>query len=124
MPPRRQEHADVPLCTESDTTTRDVRKVPPALRSRIMSGMRTIPIICYHNIGPTPAGSRFGLLYVNPEKFERQLWMMRSLGLRGVAVREGRRELAGNTKSNLVMLTFDDGYVDTVTVALPLLKKY
>jgi peptidoglycan/xylan/chitin deacetylase (PgdA/CDA1 family) len=83
-----------------------------------------IPILCYHNIGPSPPGARFGLLYTNPDRFERQLWTLHRLGLRGVAVQEGLRHLSEGARSNLVMLTFDDGYVDTLTVALPLLKKY
>jgi peptidoglycan/xylan/chitin deacetylase (PgdA/CDA1 family) len=83
-----------------------------------------IPILCYHNIGPSPPGTRFGLLHTNPDRFERQLWTLRRLGLRGVAVQEGLRHLAESARCNLVMLTFDDGYVDTLTVALPLLKKY
>ncbi|HSZ07377.1 MAG TPA: polysaccharide deacetylase family protein [Steroidobacteraceae bacterium] len=86
--------------------------------------MSKIPILSYHNIGRGPAGSQFKLLYVDQEKFDRQLWTIRRLGLRGVSVGEGLPRLGSNAKSNLVMLTFDDGYADTLTQALPLLKKY
>jgi peptidoglycan/xylan/chitin deacetylase (PgdA/CDA1 family) len=92
--------------------------------SCILTPMSKIPILCYHNIGRGPDGSRFNLLYVNQEKFERQLWTIRRLGLRGVSAGKGLSLLGSNTKSNLIVLTFDDGYSDTLTQALPLLRKY
>jgi peptidoglycan/xylan/chitin deacetylase (PgdA/CDA1 family) len=86
--------------------------------------MSRLPILCYHNIRRPPETGRFNLLYVSPEKFERQLWTLRRLGLRGVATGEGVRHLERRTKGHFVVLTFDDGYVDTLTEALPLLKQY
>ena len=86
--------------------------------------MSKIPILCYHNVGPGPPDGKFKLLYTSAEKFERQLWTMRRLGLRGVSIRDGLPQLHGNTRSNLVMLSFDDGYLDTLTRALPILTSY
>src|SRR5215471_6290669 len=86
--------------------------------------MSRIPILCYHNVGEAPATCRFKLLYVTPEKLARQLWMLRRLGLRGVSLCEGMPHLYSNTRSNRVVLTFDDGFVDTVAAALPILKEY
>jgi peptidoglycan/xylan/chitin deacetylase (PgdA/CDA1 family) len=86
--------------------------------------MSNLPILCYHNIGQGPNRSRFRLLYVSQAKFERQLWTIRRLGMRGVSIGEGLRELGRGQKNNLVALTFDDGYADTLTQALPLLVKY
>jgi peptidoglycan/xylan/chitin deacetylase (PgdA/CDA1 family) len=86
--------------------------------------MAKIPILCYHNVGSAPADSRFKLLYVRTALFERQLWTMRRLGLRGVSIGDGLRELDRRSKNNLAVLTFDDGYADTLREALPLLKKY
>jgi peptidoglycan/xylan/chitin deacetylase (PgdA/CDA1 family) len=86
--------------------------------------MSGVPILCYHNVGSAPAGSQYRLLYVTPEKLARQLWMMRRLGLRGVSLGEGLLHLHSNTRSNVVILTFDDGYVDTVTEALAILQEY
>jgi len=84
----------------------------------------TLPILCYHNVAEPPASSRFKLLYVSPAKFERQLWTMRRLGLRGVSISEGLRRLDEGGSRRYVALTFDDGYADTATVAAPLLKQY
>jgi peptidoglycan/xylan/chitin deacetylase (PgdA/CDA1 family) len=86
--------------------------------------MSKIPILCYHNVGQGPQDGKFKLLYTSVAKFERQLWTLRRLGLRGVSIRDGLRHLQGNTRSNLVMLSFDDGYLDTLTRALPLLTRY
>lgn len=86
--------------------------------------MSNTPILCYHNIGHSPRDSRFKLLYVDPEKLARQLWSLRRLGLRGVSMREGIGQLTGHTRNNQVILTFDDGYVDTLTQALPVLIKF
>jgi peptidoglycan/xylan/chitin deacetylase (PgdA/CDA1 family) len=86
--------------------------------------MSKIPILCYHNVEQSPGNSRFKLLYVSQAQFERQLWTIRRLGLRGVSMGEGLPHLGCNTKSKLVVLTFDDGYADTLTEALPLLQKY
>lgn len=71
-----------------------------------------------------PESARFKLLYVSPAKFERQLWTMRRLGLRGVSISEGLKRLDEGNSRRYVALTFDDGYTDTATVAAPLLKRY
>jgi peptidoglycan/xylan/chitin deacetylase (PgdA/CDA1 family) len=86
--------------------------------------MSRIPILCYHNIGPPPAGTPFKLLHVAEAKLERQLWALRRLGVRGVSMAEGFGQLGAAARSNLVVLTFDDGYRDTLTAALPLLRRY
>ena len=86
--------------------------------------MSRVPILCYHNIGPAPAGERFALLHVAEAKLERQLWTLRRLGLRGVSMTEGLAHLGGGGSRGRVVLTFDDGYLDTLTAALPLLRRY
>jgi peptidoglycan/xylan/chitin deacetylase (PgdA/CDA1 family) len=86
--------------------------------------MARLPILCYHNIGPAPPTSRFKLLYVSPESFERQLWTLQRLGLRGVSISGGLEQLQGTSRGHSVALTFDDGYLDTLTQALPALKRF
>lgn len=86
--------------------------------------MSRLPILCYHNVAEAPAEAPFKLLYVSPEKFERQLWTLRRLGLRGVSMSEGIARLGNATSRGCVVLTFDDGYADTLTTAAPLLKQY
>ena len=86
--------------------------------------MSALPILCYHNVATAPHDARFKLLYVSPEHFERQLWLLRRLGLRGVATGEGVARLRNGATRGCVVLTFDDGYVDTLTTAAPLLQRY
>ncbi len=86
--------------------------------------MSALPILCFHNVAPAPADARFKLLYVSPDRFERQLWMLRRVGLRGVCASEGLARLRAGTSRGCVVLTFDDGYADALTVAAPLMKRY
>jgi peptidoglycan/xylan/chitin deacetylase (PgdA/CDA1 family) len=90
----------------------------------ILSVMSALPILCYHNVAFAPPEARFKLLYVSPDKFERQLWTLRRLGLRGVSMGDGIARLRNGTARGCVALTFDDGYADTLTAAAPLMKRY
>jgi peptidoglycan/xylan/chitin deacetylase (PgdA/CDA1 family) len=86
--------------------------------------MSALPILSYHNVAIAPKDAPFKLLYVNPDGFERQLWTLRRLGLRGVSTSEGIGRLSNGTSRGCVVFTFDDGYADTLTMAAPLLKRY
>lgn len=86
--------------------------------------MSALPILCYHNVAMAPKDAPFKLLYVSPDRFERQLWTLRRLGLRGVCASEGLARLRNATSRGCVVLTFDDGYADTLTTAAPLMKCY
>ncbi|HEX3396474.1 MAG TPA: polysaccharide deacetylase family protein [Steroidobacteraceae bacterium] len=86
--------------------------------------MSALPILNYHNVAMAPEEAPFKLLYVSPDNFERQLWTLRRLGLRGVSTSEGITRLSNGTSRGCVVFTFDDGYADTLTMAAPLLKSY
>jgi peptidoglycan/xylan/chitin deacetylase (PgdA/CDA1 family) len=86
--------------------------------------MSTLPILAYHNVATAPKDAPFKLLYVSPDRFERQLWTLRRLGLRGVSTGEGVARLNNGTSRGCVAFTFDDGYADTLNAAAPLLKQY
>jgi peptidoglycan/xylan/chitin deacetylase (PgdA/CDA1 family) len=72
-------------------------------------------------------GSKLNKLRVSPEMFEKQLKYLKGHGYTSINFKELIKYI--NTGSavlpdNPVIITFDDGYHDNYTNALPLLKKY
>ena len=61
---------------------------------------------------------------VSPERFARQLRLLDRLGIRGMSVRELLDRPADARPDPRVGLTFDDGYQDFLTTALPVLVRY
>jgi hypothetical protein len=50
--------------------------------------MSTLPVLCYHTVAMAPKDAPFRLLNMSPDSLERQLWTLRRLGLRGVALQD------------------------------------
>lgn len=86
--------------------------------------MSTTPILCYHSIAAPPAGSRLRLLYVRPAQFDRQLWTLHRLRIRGVSMGEAMQPSTRRSTRRTIVLTFDDGYVNALNEAAPILRKY
>ncbi|MFD0684267.1 polysaccharide deacetylase family protein [Actinomadura fibrosa] len=64
------------------------------------------------------------LVTVSPQRFEGQLAWLRARGLRGVSVRELLEAQDAGRARGLVGLTFDDGYADFATRAVPALVRF
>jgi peptidoglycan/xylan/chitin deacetylase (PgdA/CDA1 family) len=79
-------------------------------------------VAMYHSVGDS-SDDPYGIT-VTPERLDRQLAWLRRRGLRGVSVAELFAARARGTGRGLVGLTFDDGYADFVTDALPLLRRW
>ncbi|MFE0151717.1 polysaccharide deacetylase family protein [Nonomuraea sp. NPDC059007] len=63
------------------------------------------------------------LITVRPARFAAQMAWLRGRGLRGVSMRELLHAQREGTARRLVGLTFDDGYADFATHALPVLLR-
>jgi peptidoglycan/xylan/chitin deacetylase (PgdA/CDA1 family) len=77
----------------------------------------------YHNIGVPPPGARLRNLYVRAGAFARQMFLLRLFGYRGISMSAAMPYLRGEKLGRVAVITFDDGYVDTLEKALPILKK-
>jgi len=76
---------------------------------------RGVPVLMYHWVNQD-LGDKLRLYGVTPSAFASQVSWMKRLGYRSVPL---DRLFSGNGRS--VVLTFDDGYVDNVENALPVL---
>jgi peptidoglycan/xylan/chitin deacetylase (PgdA/CDA1 family) len=77
----------------------------------------------YHSISsstePDPHRIR-----VHPDRLDRHLRLLRRLGLRGVSQTELVRAVDRGEAARLVGLTFDDGFADFLTTAVPILARH
>jgi len=78
----------------------------------------------YHNIGRPPAGAKLRSLYVRERSFARQMGLLSLLGYKGLSMSDAMPYLVGEKTGRVVVITFDDGYLDTLESALPVLQKY
>lgn len=87
--------------------------------------MRPIPILTYHQIAPAPArGAPFRGLSVAPAAFARQMAVLKLLGYRGLSMGRLLPYLQGEKAGKVVGITFDDGYLNNLTHALPTLQRH
>ncbi len=79
-------------------------------------------ILLYHRVADDPIDSQ--LLAVSPNNFEAHLRELAE-NYRVVSLRQLLAEArTGQIAPNTIAITFDDGYIDNLTNALPLLEKY
>jgi peptidoglycan/xylan/chitin deacetylase (PgdA/CDA1 family) len=83
--------------------------------------VNTIPILMYHNIGHPSHGAGLRSLYVRTEAFARQMRMLDILGFQGLSMSAAMPYLRGEKTGRVAVITFDDGYLDTLENALPVL---
>lgn len=86
---------------------------------------RPIAILVYHQIDRPPLkGQPFRSLCVEPKAFGRQMALLNMLGYQGLSMSALMPYLRGEKAGKVVGLTFDDGYLNNLTSALPVLRKY
>lgn len=86
--------------------------------------MRFPFVLMYHSVGPgvSPEEDPYQLT-VTAERLDAQLRALRRQGLRGMAMRD-LLATGGHGVRHGVGLTFDDGYVDFVEEAVPVLRRH
>jgi peptidoglycan/xylan/chitin deacetylase (PgdA/CDA1 family) len=80
-------------------------------------------ILMYHMVRESIPGKKFNSLRVSPADFEKQVKYLHDNGWHSYTMEEAIRQKK-NLPSKSVVITFDDGYQDNLTNALPILKKY
>ena len=85
----------------------------------------SIPILMYHNVAEVPDGldPDGRCLYVTPAAFAAQMGLLRRLGWRGVSMGDAMPYLRGERRDRVVAITFDDGYLDNLEQAMPVLQR-
>jgi len=84
-----------------------------------------IPILVYHQIAEAPPkGAPFRSLYVSPAAFARQMRLLSLLGYQGLSMSGLMPYLRGEQRGKVVGITFDDGYLNNLTQALPVLQHH
>jgi peptidoglycan/xylan/chitin deacetylase (PgdA/CDA1 family) len=100
--------------------------LPPALyEANVTANASPIPILVYHQIAEAPQkGAPFRGLYVSPAAFARQMALLKVFGYRGLSMTDVQPYLRGEKTGKVVGITFDDGYLNNLTNALPALQKH
>lgn len=80
-------------------------------------------VLMYHMVREHIDGAKFNKLRVKPAEFEKQIRYMKEQGFHFVTMHE-LRENWGNHPEKTVAITFDDGYLDNLENAYPILEKY
>ena len=73
-----------------------------------------IPVLSYHSIGEDNS-----YISLSTQIFEKQIIFLKKLGYVSINFNE-----IDQNKKNQIIITFDDGYKDILTNALPILKRH
>jgi peptidoglycan/xylan/chitin deacetylase (PgdA/CDA1 family) len=83
-----------------------------------------IPILTYHQVDTAPQrGVPYRSLVVSPSTFARQLGLLKALGYQGLSMSALEPYLRGQKTGKVVGITLDDGYVNNLHHALPVLQR-
>lgn len=89
-----------------------------------VASLRPIPILTFHQIAPEPPrGTGFRSLCVDPQDFARHMHFLHALGWRGVSMSALMPFLRGERQGKVFGMTFDDGYLNNLAHAAPVLQR-
>jgi peptidoglycan/xylan/chitin deacetylase (PgdA/CDA1 family) len=87
---------------------------------------RIVPVLMYHLVGDPAPGAPYPGLYVSAASFEAQMQALHDAGWHTITAGQLGAALAANrpVPARSIVITFDDGYTDNYTTALPILRQY
>ncbi|MBX2986369.1 MAG: polysaccharide deacetylase family protein [Bdellovibrionaceae bacterium] len=112
---------------EAETVVKDIVSIYQSARL-LKRHPRPIPVLMYHQVTESPIDTPHRI-FVTRETFRRHLWALRRRGRVALTFqdlldfKQGRRPLSEFPRRP-VILTFDDGYLNNLTLAAPLLKEF
>lgn len=89
--------------------------------------MQRIPILTFHSVMNHDKKRNWSFLSVSVEAFENTLKYLKKKGYKTISLQELYDLKTRKIKSNeqkLIIIHFDDGFLDNYTIAYPMLKKY
>lgn len=82
----------------------------------------SVPVLLYHQIAALPERKApYQGLFVHPDSFRKQMLALKFLGYKGLSVRDAWPYLRGEKQGKVVVITFDDGFLNTLENAAPVL---
>lgn len=98
---------------------------PPVQPASPIQSSLFIPVLMYHHVGYDADPNAMDLT-VTPEDFEIQVQYFKNKGYSTITLSEAYNALvnAGTLPKKPLVFTFDDGYKDVFTYAVPILEKY
>jgi len=85
---------------------------------------KVYPVLMYHSICKMPKGTPMRSLHVPSVLFRLHMRTLKFLGYRGISMSELLPYLRGEKTGKVVGITFDDGYLNNLQNALPILKEF
>jgi peptidoglycan/xylan/chitin deacetylase (PgdA/CDA1 family)/glycosyltransferase involved in cell wall biosynthesis len=110
---------------DAGNVARKVQTVYERAYARVHSP-HSIPVLMYHRVVEHPPAHPTHGIWVTAEQFGDQLRFLRRRGFETITFRDYDRFLQGHARlpRRPVILTFDDGYEDNLSIAFPLLRKF
>jgi peptidoglycan/xylan/chitin deacetylase (PgdA/CDA1 family) len=89
-------------------------------------GLRGVPVVMYHGVGPDRPGWPWNHVLMPADLFERHMSILRDRGWTAITLAELHRHMVEGVPlaPRSVVLTFDDGYLDNWVYAFPIIRKY
>ncbi|MBA8821873.1 polysaccharide deacetylase [Ochrobactrum sp. P6BS-III] len=85
----------------------------------------SVPILLYHQIAPLPQKDMpFHGLLVHPVRFRSQMKWLKRAGYRGLSLRGALPYIKGEKAGKVAAITFDDGFLNVLENAAPILAEF